>query len=321
MKTLTILGAFHPDAMALLDRRDDIAVRVVEEPIAPREVVAEAVRGTNAIAVRTQRLDAGLLETAPGLEIVSRHGVGCDSVDVDWMSARGLPVAIAVGANDRSVAEHTIAMLLAMSRDLIRQTEALRDADWSVRARHRAFDLYGKTLLVVGYGRIGRRVASMAQALGMQVVARDPYVSEFAPGILIAETLEEGLTAAHAVTLHTPLNAETRHLVGARGIARMRPGALLINCARGGIAEEAAVAEALHSGHLGGYGADVFDGEPVAADNPVLSAPNVVLTPHSAASTPEGMRAMGIRALQNVLDCFDGCLAPEMIFNREELGP
>lgn len=320
MKSVTILGALHPDAVALLAERPDIAVTMIEDALAPRADVAEAVRGANAIAVRTQPLDAEVLASAPGLEIVSRHGVGCDSVDVEWMSARGLPVAIAVGANDRSVAEHTMGMILAMSRDLLRQTEALRHADWSIRARQRAFDLNGKTLLVVGYGRIGRRVATLAQAFGMTVVARDPYVSDFAPEIGVAGTLEEGLAAAEVITLHVPMNPETRHLIGAQEIAKMQPGALLVNCARGGIVDEAPVARALQDGRLGGYGADVFDVEPVALASPIIAAPNVVLSPHTAASTPEGMRAMGLQTVRNVLDCFDGRLKPEMVFNRQALG-
>ena len=320
MKSVTILGAVHPDAMALLAERPDVSVTVVEAAQAPRDEVAAAIRGANGITVRTHRLDAELLGSVPGLQIVSRHGVGCDSVDVDWMSARKLPVAIAVGGNDRSVAEHTMGMILALSRDLIRQTEALRRADWSVRETQRAFDLAARTLLVIGYGRIGRRVAALAQAFGMQVVARDPYVAEFAPGVLIAETLHEGLAAADVVTVHTPLNAETRGLIDGQALAAMKPGALLINCARGGIADEAAVAQALHAGKLAGYGADVFEVEPVGRDNPIIAAPNVVLSPHSAASTPEGMRGMGLQTVRNVLDCFDGRLQPEMVFNRRELG-
>ncbi len=320
MKSVTLLGDMHADALALLARRPDIAVTVISEPHAPRDEVARAIRDTNGIAVRTQRLDAELLAGAPGLQVVSRHGVGCDLVDVAWMSARGLPVTIAAGANDRSVAEHTMGMLLALAHDLMRQTDALRGGDWSVRARQTGFEVNGKTLLVIGYGRIGRRVAAMAQAFGMNVVVRDPYVTDFAPGLTVAETLEAGIAAADIVTLHTPLNPETRHLLDARALAAMKPGALLVNCARGGIADEGAVAEALRSGQLGGYGADVFEEEPVDPANPLLGMANVVLTPHSAASTPEGMRAMGVQTIRNILDCFDGQLAPEMIFNRKELG-
>lgn len=319
MKSVTILGDMHADALALLAGRPDIAVTLIAEPHAPRDAVASAIRDANGIAVRTQRLDSALLAGAPGLQIVSRHGVGCDSVDVDWMSARGLPVAIAAGANDRSVAEHTLGMLLALAHDLMRQTDAMRGGDWSVRTRQRGFEVHGKVLLVIGYGRIGRRVAALAQAFGMRVVARDPYVTDFAAGIEVAETLEAGLAAADIVTVHTPLNDETRHLLDARAIAALRPGALLVNCARGGIVDEAAVAEALQSGHLGGYGADVFEDEPVDPANPLLAAANVVLTPHTAASTPEGMRAMGVQTVRNILDCFDGRLDPGMIFNRKEL--
>jgi D-3-phosphoglycerate dehydrogenase len=320
MKSVTILGAVHPDAMALLAERPDVSATVIEAAHAPRDEVSAAIRDANGIAVRTHRLDAGLLASAPGLQIVSRHGVGCDSVDVDWMSARRLPVAIAVGANDRSVAEHTMGMILTMSRDLIRQTEALRRADWSVRETQRAFDLAAKTLLVVGYGRIGRRVAAFGRAFGMQVVARDPYVSDFPPGIGVAATLEDGLAVADVVSVHTPLNADTRGLIGAQAVAAMKPGALLVNCARGGIVDEAAAADALHAGRLAGYGADVFAVEPVDASNPIVAAPNVVLSPHSAASTPQGMRAMGLQTIRNILDCFDGRLQPEMVFNRRELG-
>ncbi len=320
MKGVTILGAVHPDAMALLADRPDVSVTVIEAPHAPRDEVAAAIRDANGIAVRTHRLDAELLASVPGLEIVSRHGVGCDSVDVDWMSERGLPVAIAAGANDRSVAEHTLGMILTLSRDLMRQTDALRRADWSVKSTQRAFDLGARTLLVVGYGRIGRRVAALGQALGMQVVVRDPYVSDFAPGLEVAGTLDEGLAVADVVSLHTPLNHETRSLIDAAAIETMKPGALLVNCARGGIADEAAVARALQSRQLAGYGADVFEVEPVELSNPIISALNVVLSPHSAASTPEGMRAMGLQTIRNVLDCFDGRLKPEMVFNRRALG-
>ncbi len=320
MPRLTILGALHPNAMALLDARPDIEVTLVADTLAPRAEVEAAVRGTDAIEVRTARIDAPLLEMAPDLKVVSRHGVGCDAVDVEWMSARGLPVAIAVGGNDRTVAEHTLGMMLSLAKEFERQTAHVRQADWSVRAEPRGFDLEDRTLLVVGHGRIGSRVAVLARAFGMRVIARDPYLESFPEGIEVAETLEAGLAQADIVTVHTPKNPETIDLIGGAEIAAMRPGALLINCARGGIVNEAATAEALHSGQLGGYGCDVFSEEPVAQDNPILMAPNTILTAHCAASTPEGMRRMGMIAIQNVIDCFDGCLKPEMIFNREELG-
>jgi len=320
MPRLTILGAVHPDAMALLAARPDIEVTLLEAAMPPRAEVEAAVAGTDAIEVRRVKIDAGLLELAPDLQVVSRHGVGCDSVDVAWMSERGRPVAIAAGGNDRAVAEHTLGMILGLARELERQTIATRNSDWSVATTLRSFDIEGRTLLVVGYGRIGSRVAELAQAFGMRVIARDPYVDDFAEGVEVAGTLEAGLREADIVTVHTPKTPETIDFIGAAEIATMPPGAILINCARGGLVNEAATAAALRSGHLGGFGCDVFTVEPAGPGNPLLAAPNTILTPHSAAMTPRSIRRMGMIAIQNVIDCFDGCLKPEMIFNRKELG-
>lgn len=317
---LTVLGAHHPDAMAMLATRPEIDVRVVEAALAPRAEIEAAVAGAHAIAVRTATVDAPLLEMCPDLKIISRHGVGCDNVDVSWMSQRGLPVAISVGGNDRSVAEHALGMMLGLAKDFERQTAFTRLADWSVRETHMAFDLQGKTLLILGYGRIGSRTANLALAFGMDVLAYDPYVDDYPAGVTRVADMADGLARADVVTIHVPKYRETTPLIGKAEIAAMPPGTILINCARGGIADEAAVAKALQDGHLAGYGCDVFAEEPATPDNPILSAPNTILTPHSAAMTPQGMRRMGMIGLQNVLDCFDGCLKPEMIFNRKELG-
>lgn len=318
MYRLTILGAVHPDAMKLLDARDDVTVTVVDQALAPRPEIEAAVVGAHAINVRTAKIDAPLLEMCPDLKIVSRHGVGCDSVDVAWMSAQGLPVAISVGGNDRSVAEHTLGMMLGLAKDFERQTAFTRRADWSVRETHKGFDLEDRTLLIIGHGRIGSRVGELARVFGMRVLACDPFVT--VPEGIEQVTLADGLARADIVTVHVPKSPDTTPLIGGAEIAQMRPGAILINCARGGIVDEAPCAEALHAGQLGGYGCDVFSVEPAGSDNPILTAPNTILTPHSAAMTPQGMRNMGMISIQNVLDCFDGRLDPGMIFNRKELG-
>ena len=320
MKKLTILGAIHPDAMALAQSRKDVSITVVHPLHVSRETLEWSTRGAHAVAVRAAALDADMLARIENLEIISRHGVGCDSIDVDWMSANGKPVAIAVGGNDRSVAEHTLGMILTLSRDLLAQNAALGDADWTVRSRVDPRDIEGETLLIAGYGRIGRRVAVLAQAFGMRVLAYDPYVEEYAEGVERITDLSQGLAEADAVTVHTPLNAETRGLIGAGELAAMRPGGILINNARGGICDEVSVAEALHSGHLRGHGVDVFDGEPVDPANPLLSAPNTLRTPHSASMTRQATRSMATIMIQNIFDCFDDRLRPEMVFNRKELG-
>ena len=320
MKKLTILGAIHPDAMALAESRDDVSITLVHPNFTPRETLEWTTRGAHGIAVRGARLDADLLAGIPELEIVSRHGVGCDTVAVDWMSANGKPVAIAVGGNDRAVAEHTLGMILTLSRDLIPQNEAMRQADWTVRERVAPSDIEGKTVLIVGYGRIGKRVAPLAQAFGLRMLAYDPYVDHYADGVERVTDLNAALPDVDIVTVHTPLNNETRGIIGPTQLTTMPEGAILINNARGGICDEEAVAAALKSGHLGKYGTDVFGVEPATTDNPIISAPNTLMTPHSASMTPQAMRSMGLIMIQNIFDQFDGCLKPEMVFNRKELG-
>ncbi len=317
---MTLLGAVHPDAMALIEARDDIDLTVVQAAIAPRDEIAEAIRNAQGIEVRTAKLDAELLGAVPDLKIVSRHGVGCDSVAVDHMTARGLPVAIAVGGNDRSVAEHTLTMMLHFARDMPLQHELGLVGDWKRREEIRAYDIEDRTLLIIGHGRIGGRVGELARAFGMRVLAYDPYIDSVPEGVEHVPDMMAALGEADIVTVHVPKYAETNPLIAGPEIAAMRTGTILINCARGGICDEPAVAEALHAGHLRGYGCDVFSVEPTPADNPILSAPNTWLSPHSAAMTPQGMRRMGMIAVQNVLDCFDGKLRPEMVFNRKELG-
>ncbi|MEM7742474.1 MAG: hydroxyacid dehydrogenase [Pseudomonadota bacterium] len=317
---MTILGAVHPDAMGLVEARDDIEFTVVDAALAPRDEIAAAIEGTHGIEVRTAKLDAELLGAVPDLKIVSRHGVGTDSVAVDHMTARGLPVAIAVGGNDRSVAEHTLTMMLWFARDMPLQHELGVAGDWTRREKLKAYDLEGRTLLIIGHGRIGRRVGELALAFGMRVLAYDPYISGVPDGIERVSDLEAALADADIVTVHVPKYAETTPLIGKSTVDAMRPDTVLINNARGGICDEDAVAAALHAGHLRGYGCDVFSTEPTPPENPILSAPRTLLSPHSAAMTPQGMRRMGMIAVQNVLDCFDGRLDPEMVFNRKELG-
>lgn len=317
---MTILGAVHPDAMALVEARDDIEVTVVEAALAPPDEIARAIAGAHGIEVRTAKLDAEMLGAVPDLKIVSRHGVGTDSVAVDHMSARGLPVAIAVGGNDRSVAEHTLTMMLWFARDMPLQHELGLAGDWTRREKLKAFDIEDRALLIIGHGRIGSRVGELAKAFGMRVLAYDPYVDNMPDGIERVEDMAAGLAAADIVTVHVPKYNETAPLIDTAAINAMRADSILINNARGGICDEPAVAAALHSGHLRGYGCDVFSIEPTPPDNPILSAPHTLLSPHSASMTPQGMRRMGMIAVQNVLDCFDGCLKPEMIINRKELG-
>lgn len=319
MKTVAVLGTHHPDAMALLDAREDVRTVVVENAEPEAQAIAAAIAGCHGIAVRSAKLTADLLALAPDLQAVSRHGVGCDSIDVAWLTARKLPMMIATGANTVSVVEHVFMMMLALARQLSRQDGAMQAGEWSRRGEAKTLELRGKTLLIVGCGRIGSQIVPVARAFGMEALAADPYITAFPDGVE-SVTLAEGLTRADIVTVHTPLNPETRGLIGTPELAALRPGALVVNCARGGIVSEEAAAEALRSGHLAGFGVDVFDPEPLDPKNPLLGAPNTVMTAHTAAFTPEAMRRMATMCIQNILDVFDGRTNPENVFNRTELG-
>lgn len=316
MTRIVVVEPIHEDGIALLSGRAGLEV-VTLPPGCPDETLAEALSGAAAILVRTRRLTGAMLQRAEGLRIVSKHGVGCDNIDVAHCSRRNLPVAIAADANAASVAEHTMLLMLAAARGLREQDAAVRAGNWGFRASGGGFDLAGKTLLVVGLGRIGSRVARLASALGMRVLGHDP-VAEAKVAEMVE--LDTGLAQADIVTLHVPFGPTTAGLFDAARLGRMKPGALLINCARGGIVEEDALRAALTSGQIGYYGSDVFAEEPVPVGDPLFSAPNTVLTPHSAAMTPTARRAMAVQAAENILACLDGRLEARVVINRAEIG-
>ncbi|MEO0620735.1 MAG: hydroxyacid dehydrogenase [Pseudomonadota bacterium] len=315
MTRVLVVEPIHSDGIAVLE-----AAGVTLEELAPGcpdSELTEAVARAEAILVRVRQLSGAVLDGARALRIVSKHGVGCDNIDVAHCTGRGIPVAIAADANAVSVAEHTMLLMLAAARGLREQDHAARAADWGFRATDGGFELAGKTLLVVGLGRIGQRVVQLARAFGMRVLGHDPVAqAEGAEPV----ALDAGLAEADLVTLHVPLTGTTAGLFDAARLAALRPGAVLINCARGGIVDEAALRLALAEGHIGYYGSDVFAEEPVPAEDPLLSTPRTVLTPHSAAMTPEAKRAMAVQAAENILACLDGRLEPRVVINRQELG-
>jgi (S)-sulfolactate dehydrogenase len=262
---------------SLVDRPDELRARVA---------TADAVIVRN----RTQ-VDATLLAGAPTLKVVGRLGVGLDNIDVDACRARGIEVIPATGANALAVAEYVIGAAMLLLRGAYSSSTAVASGDWPRAALASGRELSGKTLGIVGFGGIGRLVARLGRALGMRVVASDPQVHASA-----AAWREEGaesreldalLAEADVVTLHVPLVDATRHLVDAARLARMKPDAILINTARGGVVDEAAVAAALKSGRLGGAALDVFEHEPLAAGSPLAGCPNLLLTPHIAGVTAE----------------------------------
>jgi D-3-phosphoglycerate dehydrogenase / 2-oxoglutarate reductase len=256
----------------------------------------------DALIVRSQvQVDAAVIAAGANLRVVARAGVGLDNIDVDAARAAGLIVLNAPDGNTIAAAEHTLALLLAVARRIPAADASVRAGEWQ-RARFAGVELRGKTLGIIGLGRIGLAVADRARAFGMRIVGQDPYVSAAVCAERGIEAMELGplLDRADVVTVHVPLTDETAGLLDAAAIRRLKPGTIVLNVARGGIVDEAALAEALRDGRLGGAGIDVYGHEP-PTDSPLLAAPNTVLTPHIAASTAEAQVAVGIEIAERVI--------------------
>jgi (S)-sulfolactate dehydrogenase len=272
------------------------------------EDLAGAVAGARGLIVRNRTLvRSALIAAAPRLEVVGRLGVGLDNIDVAACKARNVAVLPATGANDVSVAEYVIGTAMMLLRGAYASTGEVIAGSWP-RNRLMGREIAGKRLGLVGFGAIARETAKRAVALGMSVSAFDPYVTSDSPawdqpwGRIEPSSLEPLIAGSDVVSLHVPLTSETSNLIGADAIARMKPDAVLINAARGGIVDEAAVAEALRTGRLGGAALDVFEEEPVTAARGAVFAgcPNLVLTPHVAGITVESNARVSWVTVENV---------------------
>lgn len=320
MPHILVAGKLHPAGIERLKQARDMTFTLVDE--ISLDSYLPHMPGADAVILRTQPMPATAIAAAPRLKIVSRHGVGYDAVDVAALNARGIPLAIVGDVNSRAVAEHTLMLMLAVARRTASHDAAVRKGEWNVRNRFETVELDGKTLLLVGFGRIGRRVAQLANAFGMQVMAYDPFVKPEAMakhGVRPADDLVRALGQADYVSLHMP-GATAGAVIFAEEIDAMKPGAILINAARGGLVDEMLLDRALRDGKLGGAGLDVLKDEPPAPDHPLLGNERVVLSPHSAGLTAECAARMAVSSVQNVLDHFAGRLDPALVVNAEAVG-
>lgn len=260
----------------------------------------------DALLVRIAEVGAEALEACPRLKIISKHGVGVDNIDVEAAKARGVAVTIAPGANSTSVAEHAFALLMALAKNLPTVCGRYREIGFAAKNCAPGVEISGKTLGVIGCGRIGSRIARMAHGgFGMRVLAYDPYLREAPEGVELVADRDRVFAQSDFVTLHPVLNRETEGSVGAREFALMKRGAIFINCGRGSLIDEDALIAALQSGHLGGAGLDVTAQEPCPPDSPLFAMPNVLLTPHYAPATAEAATAVSRVAAQNIIDFFN----------------
>ncbi len=293
--------AVCPEGLQMLDGVADVYVADNQDP----NNYLDEMKDADALIVRIAKCDGHAIENSPNLKVIGRTGVGYDSVDVKTATAHGIPVVITPGANNRSVAEHAVAMMFALSKNLVEAQQEMCKGNWEIRGAKKAFELEGKTIGILGLGAIGRETAKICEGCGMKVAAYDPFLSKEQVegyGAAYYENYEDLLKVSDVVSIHVPLTDETKNMISKKQLTEMKKTALIINCSRGGIINETDLVEALKAGEIAGAGTDVFCSEPPKTDNPLLNCPNLIVSPHSAAQTREAVIKMAQM-------CVKGCLA------------
>jgi D-3-phosphoglycerate dehydrogenase / 2-oxoglutarate reductase len=307
------------EGIALMQAREDIETIVYPTMITQAELLPRLM-DVAGIALSLTRFRRTEMDASPAMQVVARIGVGYDAVEVPALTARGVPLMVAGTANSVSVAEQAFHLIIALAKKNRVLDALVRDNSWGQRQLSLPMELAGKTVLIVGFGRIGTRTARRCAAFDMTVVIHDPYINQDSirsAGYEPAGDLDAILPSADIVCIHCPKNPETVGLFNADRLGRMKTGALIVNTARGGIIDEPALYQALVSGHLAGAGLDVFDEEPTPPDNPLLRLDQVISSPHMAGVTTEAVAAMAVATSRNILSVLDGSPIRENTINPE----
>ena len=318
MPHILVAGRLHPSGQQVLNSAPGVSVRFIEE--ISEESYIPYIHEADALLVRTQRVSADTVEKAGRLRIVSRHGVGYDAVDVAALNKRGIALAVCGDVNSTSVAEHAIMMLLASYRRALRGDAAVRGGRWDWRERLESREVWGTNLLLVGYGRIGRRTGDLAVGFGMKTRAFDPFLLRQGwpqGGAEPVDDLHDALAWADAVSISIPHTE--RPIIGAAEFAVLKNGAILVNTARGSVVDESELIKALRSGRVAAAGLDVFAAEPLAATHPLCEFDQVLLSPHVAGMTAGAAERMAVSAARNIVDYLDGVIDPSLVVNREHV--
>lgn len=318
-----VMVAEHIDESGIRVLKDSNRVEVVyydDHPVSDSEL-SETLQETVAAIVRIKHFNRDMIQNAPHLKIIAKHGVGYDNIDVAAATERKIPVITTAEANSDAVADHAMGLMLALSRRLLQADADLKSGRFSRREHYMGVELGGKTIGIIGLGRIGSRVAKRcSQGFGMRVLTYDPYISDAYAGTHHAERfdqLEALLKISDYVTVHTPLNDETRDMIDAKALRAMKSDAFIISTARGGIINETALHEALSQQWILGAGLDVFVEEPARpGQTPLLSLGNVLVTPHVAGATREAARKMATHAAEGILEVLGG-RRPRSLINPE----
>lgn len=324
-KKLLITESMSQQGWSLFNERGDIETVEFSNLISAGDFDAllKSQAPVHGVALGATRFGEPELAASRDMKVVARIGVGYDSVDVPALSRHKVPLMVAGTANSPSVAEQALFMMLTLAKRAVELHALVRDGKWSTRLGALPFDLFGKTVLIVGFGRIGSRMAKRCLAMEMTVLVYDPYkpATEItAAGCEAVSDLDAALARADFVTLHCPKTPETTGLINASRLARMKPTAYLINTARGGIVVEAALHDALVSGRLAGAGLDVFEQEPPPLGHALFDLPNVIIAPHVAGVTREALDRMGEQTARNMLSVLDGEPIRQNVINVDALG-
>ena len=305
----------------LLKARDDIETVVYPATISPADLRPQ-LQDCAGIALSVTPFGQAEMDAAPAMAVVARIGVGYDAVDVPVLTARRVPLMVAGTANSTSVAEQAFHLIISLAKKHGSMDRLVRENKWADRHADRPMEISGKTVLIVGFGRIGTRSAKRCQAFDMNVLIFDPYADAAqirAAGYEPVSDLDAALPRADFVSIHCPKNPETVGMFNAARFARMKRGAFIVNTARGGIIDEAALADALTSGQIAGAGLDVFEQEPTPLDNKLLQMGNVIASPHMAGVTAEAVQAMAVATARNILSVLDGAPNRDNVINKEVL--
>lgn len=289
------------EGMAMLTGKADICVADNPDP----NNYLDEMKDADALIVRIAKCDRNAIEHSPNLKVIGRTGVGYDSVDVKAATERGIPVVITPGANNRSVAEHAVGMMFAIAKNFVEAQSEMEKGNWEIRGAKKVFELLGKKVGFIGLGAIGREAQKICKGIGMVTAGYDPFLPREKVEEMGAEYYEdyhELLKDCDFISIHVPLLDSTRNMIGKEELASMKRTAVIINCSRGGIINEEALVEALNQGVIAGAGTDVYVEEPPVPGGPLLTAKNLLCSPHSAAQTREAVVRMAEM-------CVEGCLA------------
>lgn len=316
MERIFLTEQIHSDAVAMLKEHFEV---VQGTSVAEEDIIAQA-QGCSAILIRSAKITAKVMDRIPTLKVVAKHGIGVDNIDVQYAAGRGILVVNAPFSNINAVAEHTVALLLAASKQLVSMDRMTHAGGFKKRTQFVTCELAGKTVGLLGLGRISSLVAKKLSGFDVKILAYDPYVTRERAaelGVTLAD-MDTVLKESRFVSVHTPLTPETRGLVGKEALAKMRGDAWLINASRGPVVDESALVEALKSREIAGAALDVFEQEPPADDNPLFTMDNVILSPHNAALSDNALRAMAMDSAQGITDYLLG-RRPRFPVNAEVL--